>query len=72
MATDFGTVRKMTYQQSVIQLTVFLDQSSIEVFVNDGEAVFSSLIFPKEDSRYLEVFAENGTAQIEITQWCYA
>lgn len=72
VATDYGTVRKMTYQQSVVQLTVFLDQSSIEVFVNDGEAVFSSRIFPKEDSRYLDVFAENGTAQIEIKQWCYA
>ncbi|OJG66135.1 sucrose-6-phosphate hydrolase [Enterococcus moraviensis] len=71
VATDFGTVRKMIYQQPTIQLTIFLDQSSIEVFVNDGEAVFSSRIFPKEDSRFIELFAENGTAQIDITQWSY-
>lgn len=69
VATDYGTVRKMTYNQSTIQLTVFLDQSSIEIFVNDGEAVFSSRIFPMEESRFIEVFAEHGTAQIEIMQW---
>lgn len=71
VATDYGTVRKIAYNQSVIHLTVFLDQSSLEIFVNDGEAVFSSRIFPEKDSRFIEIFAENGVAQIEIKQWLY-
>jgi fructan beta-fructosidase len=30
-----------------VTLRVFLDQSSVEVFVNDGETVFTSLVFPR-------------------------
>lgn len=72
VATDYGTIRKIDYDQSLIQLTVFLDQSSIEVFVNEGEAVFSSRIFPSKESCFIELFADDGTAQIELTQWSYS
>src|SRR5207244_11238058 len=30
-----------------ISLRVFVDRSSVEVFVNDGETVFSAIVFPE-------------------------
>ena len=45
-------------------LHVYVDRSSIEVFVNDGEVVFSSRIFPDEGDRALRLFAINGTADM--------
>ncbi|WP_127493731.1 glycoside hydrolase family 32 protein [Paenibacillus glycanilyticus] len=53
---------KVKNGESVLKLQVFLDQSSIEVFINDGRAVMTSRIFPRSDSRGVRLFAEQGTA----------
>jgi sucrose-6-phosphate hydrolase SacC (GH32 family) len=45
-----------------ITFRVFVDQSSIEVFVNDGEVVLSSLIFPDPAGKSLQLFSLNGEA----------
>ncbi|MFC7321776.1 sucrose-6-phosphate hydrolase [Halobacillus campisalis] len=39
-------------------LQLFIDHSSLEVFVNNGEEVFTSRIFAKEDNRSLQVKGE--------------
>ncbi|KQN54368.1 glycoside hydrolase family 32 protein [Erwinia sp. Leaf53] len=43
-------------------LRVFFDRSSVEVFVNDGEACLSSRIYPEQ--RQLKVFAWSGSATL--------
>ncbi|CAJ1039334.1 putative Glycosyl hydrolase family 32 N-terminal domain/Glycosyl hydrolase family 32 C terminal, partial [Leishmania shawi] len=48
----------------LLQLHVFIDRSSIEVFVNNGEATFSSRVFPEEGDRALRVFSVNGVADM--------
>ncbi|WP_417897826.1 glycoside hydrolase family 32 protein [Bacillus haimaensis] len=50
---------------SKVKLQIFLDASTIEVFANDGEAAFTSLVFPKEAYQELQLFAEDGTVKIE-------
>ena len=40
-----------------------MDKSSIEVFLNDGEAVLSNRIYPREDSQGI-VFVPEGTLKI--------
>lgn len=52
----------------VLSLRIFFDHSSVEVFVNDGEAVISSRIYPEHDQRHLKVFAENGNAVLRSSQ----
>ena len=37
---------------SELELTVFVDNSSVEVFINDGQEVFSSRIFPEKDAEW--------------------
>ena len=39
---------------SVTDVEILVDHSSVEVFVNDGEAVFSTRFYPKADSLLVE------------------
>lgn len=47
-----------------IKLRILIDWSSIEVFGNDGEAVFTSLAFSDISSNNLEFFTEGGSVKI--------
>ncbi|TIN52511.1 MAG: glycoside hydrolase family 32 protein [Mesorhizobium sp.] len=53
-----------------LNLRLFFDCSSVEVFVNEGEACLSSRIYPGEGARELALFAWTGTASlIEAGAW---
>ena len=45
--------------EEILKLRVYLDRSSIEVFVNDGEAVLSARIYPAETSQEI-IFIPDG------------
>lgn len=47
-----------------LSLRIFIDRSSVEVFVNDGDACLSSRIYPQEAQRQLYLFANNGCATL--------
>nr|WEI57543.1 putative GH32 family protein [Limonius californicus] len=51
--------------ENLLTLRVFFDSSSLEVFVNDGEASLTSRIYPLENQRHLALFAENGRATLQ-------
>ncbi len=44
---EFGLSRTITLKNGLSALDVFVDHSTIEIFVNDGEYVMSSRIFPE-------------------------
>ena len=46
LAEQNGVVRQCTLTAEVIKFHLFVDSSSVELFVNDGEEVFTSRIFP--------------------------
>ncbi|PWL00668.1 beta-fructofuranosidase [Pantoea allii] len=48
-----------------LSLQIFIDRSSVEVFVNAGTACLSSRIYPQPDKRDLTLFAHNGVAALE-------
>ncbi len=48
----------------LLDLRIFIDRSSVEVFVNQGGATFSSRIYPQPGQRALSVFATNGKATL--------
>jgi sucrose-6-phosphate hydrolase SacC (GH32 family) len=57
-------------QDGKIRLHIFVDQSSIEVFANDGVLTMSALMFPNPDSLGIELFGENGGANLlSLTAW---
>lgn len=53
-----------------VKLHIFVDWSSVEVFINDGEQVITTRIFPDPESRDVSLFADGGTATLEsLTFW---
>lgn len=48
-----------------IKLHIYVDQSSIEVFANDGVRVLSSLIFPEPTSKGIQLFSTNGQTTVQ-------
>ena len=51
-----------------LELDIFVDNSSVEVFINGGEEVFSSRIFPEKGADKITVFSENGI-NVKIEKW---
>ncbi|MFA9467567.1 sucrose-6-phosphate hydrolase [Streptococcus sp. E24BD] len=45
-ATDFGTTRGCQVAAGAVTLNVFVDKSIVEIFINKGEKVFTSRVFP--------------------------
>jgi sucrose-6-phosphate hydrolase SacC (GH32 family) len=53
-----------------VKLHIFVDACSVEVFVNDGEQVFTDLVFPSAVSRGVEVFGPaTGTKIRALETW---
>ncbi|MFI6440288.1 GH32 C-terminal domain-containing protein [Streptomyces sp. NPDC050759] len=48
-----------------VTLRILVDWSSVEVFGGSGEAVITDQIFPDPDSQGVQVFAENGSVQLD-------
>lgn len=55
---------KLTPTQNKIQLHIFIDSCSVEVFADGGRIVFSDCVFPSEHSQGLELFAEGEDVRI--------
>ena len=48
-----------------MRLQIFIDRSSVEVFINDGEAVLSARIYPHENSRDIIFVPAQGTLHLK-------
>jgi levanase/fructan beta-fructosidase len=64
--TDRGTrIPLPTRKGDKIRLQILVDKSSVEVFVNGGELVYTTLSFPKNAVPALAVVAENGDVKLD-------
>ena len=61
--TQYGTTRKINGIE-VNDLLIFIDHSSAEIFVNDGEYVLSSRIFPTLQENLLRLGGRDIDIQI--------
>ena len=48
-----------------MNLQIFIDRSSLEIFVNDGEAVFSTRLYPKENSQDIVFVPRQGALSLK-------
>lgn len=69
VATEYGTVRKVPYSDKKIKIRLFMDTSSLEVFINDGEYVFTSRIFPTNNENKIKVFTTDGSSDFQMRKW---
>mgnify|MGYP002524172781 FL=1 len=56
---DYGTTRKLHLENGLQEHIIFVDHSSVEMFINDGEYVSSSRIFPTLEEKQM-VSTGNG------------
>ena len=49
-----------------MNLHIFVDRCSIEVFSNEGKTVLSALIFPDTRHQELEVYADGGAVMLHL------
>ncbi|QDY85147.1 sucrose-6-phosphate hydrolase [Paenibacillus polymyxa] len=69
VAAEYGEVRQCAWDKDHLKLHLFVDTSSVEIFVNDGEEVFTSRIFPHPESDEIRFFADKGEALFQAVKW---
>lgn len=53
-----------------VNLHIFVDNGSVEVFANDGECVLTGIVFPGPESRHVEFFGTDlGAKILSIEAW---
>ena len=71
----YGTTRSCVLSpanREHLEFRLFVDVSSVEIFVGDGEEVFTARIFPDSSSVGLAFFADRGCADFEASFWPYS
>lgn len=61
---DFASIEEVKLKpiEGKINLHIFIDQSIIEVFANDGEATISDFAFPEKSDYKIETYSKGGNA----------
>jgi beta-fructofuranosidase len=60
---ELGESQTRILDHPLNHLQIYIDASSIEIFVNDGDAVFTSRVFPTKEEHFFSIIGE-GTMQI--------
>ncbi|CAM3932576.1 GH32 C-terminal domain-containing protein [Mucilaginibacter galii] len=56
----------LTLEKGMLKLRIFVDQSSVEVFCNDGSIVLSTTNFPSQTQTGIELFSEGGVINVPM------
>jgi len=68
-AEDYGFLRKAKLERGLEEIRIFSDESSLEIFINQGEVCFSLRIFPQETGVETEFIAKEGCVKAAIQKW---
>ncbi|MBP1971382.1 beta-fructofuranosidase [Virgibacillus natechei] len=61
--------RRHCQLEHVAAIRIFKDTSSVEIFVNGGEEVFTSRVFDHPEAEGITFSAYNGTVQLDVAKW---
>ncbi|WP_346426615.1 GH32 C-terminal domain-containing protein [Bacillus sp. Y1] len=64
-------IRKAPVQlkENLLHLRVFVDHSSVEVFINEGEKVMSARVYPSENSTGISFFSDKEITIVSLQKW---
>jgi len=71
-SSSFPSVRTVSYSppNGLLKFHIFVDQDSIEVFINGGEIVFTDLIYPASTSLGIQLFSDNAVTVLQsLNAW---
>ncbi|WP_413379878.1 glycoside hydrolase family 32 protein [Alkalihalobacillus sp. 1P02AB] len=66
-----GGIRKvpLALRDGKLELQLFLDKSSVEVFLQNGEKVMTARIYPNKNSKAIEFFSDEVIELVELNKW---
>ncbi len=64
-----GYSRSVVLDEDLKQLQIFVDTSSIEIFINDGEKVMTTRIFTSQDAKGIRTSTESGQVYFKFTKY---
>ncbi|MGO0257971.1 glycoside hydrolase family 32 protein [Priestia aryabhattai] len=67
----FGSRHETDYPKNrkKIKIHGFVDESSVEVFINDGEQTFTNLIYTNPANRGIELYSKGGKVRVDSLQF---
>lgn len=68
---DIQYVRKVAaaLSNNRLKLRIFIDRSAVEVFIQDGEKVMTSTVYPKSTAKTIEFFSDGEVIVAELNKW---
>ena len=60
---QIGEILDIPLERELNHLRIFIDKSSVEFFINDGETVFTSHVYPADDEFHFTI-SENSTVKL--------
>ncbi|WP_439257815.1 sucrose-6-phosphate hydrolase [Lonepinella sp. BR2271] len=63
-AEKFGTVRRCGIEKQLTTARIFVDKSVFEIFINNGEKVFSGRVFPNQDQTGIRILQGQPTGSL--------
>jgi beta-fructofuranosidase len=60
---------KVLLEDNQLSLQIFLDKSSVEVFIQNGKKTMTALVYPLDGSDRISIFAKEGKARFKINKW---
>ena len=66
-----GGVRSVDIEpkKGKLYFNIFIDKSSIEVFINKGEQALTARVFPKETSKEISFYSKGEVELVNISKW---
>lgn len=66
-----GGIRKapVNLLNNELRMRIFVDRSSVEVFVHDGEKVMTARVYPGEQSKGIRFFADSPIEIVSLQKW---
>ena len=60
---------RLSLKNNLLNLKIFIDRSSVEVFLQDGEKVMSTRIYPGEDANGVRFFSDRKMKIVKVEKW---
>ncbi len=56
-------------EKGELNLRIFIDKSTVEIFINEGLCVMSSTVFPKKNGKGIQFVSRNGCKLEKLIKW---
>ncbi|PJJ07845.1 fructan beta-fructosidase [Flavobacterium sp. 1] len=63
------TSAKVSSENGKLRMHIFVDKSSVELFINQGKDVFTLLTYPSETQTGIEVFSKENGTRMNFSAW---